>query len=97
MRPRLYNMHHGGVPAGAVDIMRPGPWANWFVVGKDGSRDDVVDKHARKVLTDEALKARIRRELRGRDLKCCCWPRRCHGDVLLKVANEDPAVEAPGD
>jgi hypothetical protein len=29
-------------------------------------------------------------ELRGLDLVCWCAPKACHGDVLLKLAN-DPA------
>ena len=35
--------------------------------------------------------ARIRRDLRGRDLACFCSERSpCHADVLLLVANQDP-------
>ena len=38
--------------------------------------------------------ARIRRELRGRDLACFCSERSpCHADVLLVVANQDPPAE----
>ena len=88
--PKLYNIHHGHVPEGAVDIRRGhGPWGNEFIIGRVGSRNDVCDKHAKKVEADEALKAKIRAELRGRDMVCCCWPKRCHGDTLLKIANAD--------
>jgi Domain of unknown function (DUF4326) len=38
--------------------------------------------------------AKIRRELRGRDLACFCSERSpCHADVLLVVANQDPPGE----
>jgi hypothetical protein len=38
--------------------------------------------------------ARIRRELRGRDLACYCSEHSpCHADVLLVVANQDPPAE----
>jgi hypothetical protein len=38
--------------------------------------------------------ARIRRDLRGRDLACFCSERSpCHADVLLVVANQDPPAE----
>jgi Domain of unknown function (DUF4326) len=38
--------------------------------------------------------ARIRRDLRGRDLACFCSERSpCHADVLLLVANQDPPAE----
>jgi hypothetical protein len=40
--------------------------------------------------------ARIRRDLRGRDLACFCSERSpCHADVLLLVANGDPPAEIP--
>ena len=40
--------------------------------------------------------ARIRRDLRGRDLACFCSERSpCHVDVLLLVANQDPPAEVP--
>jgi Domain of unknown function (DUF4326) len=40
--------------------------------------------------------ARIRRDLRGRDLACFCSERSpCHADVLLLVANQDPPSEIP--
>lgn len=33
-----------------------------------------------------------RRELAGRDVVCACGPdEACHGDILLRYANEDPA------
>jgi hypothetical protein len=40
--------------------------------------------------------ARIRRDLRGRDLACFCSERSpCHADVLLLAANQDPPAEIP--
>jgi len=40
--------------------------------------------------------ARIRRDLRGRDLACFCTEHSaCHADVLLVAANQDPPAEIP--
>jgi hypothetical protein len=40
--------------------------------------------------------ARIRRDLRGRDLACFCSEHSpCHADVLLLAANQDPPAEVP--
>jgi len=42
--------------------------------------------------------ARIKRDLRGRDL--CCWcplDQPCHADVLLEIANPDLALAPPTD
>ena len=29
-------------------------------------------------------------ELRGKDLVCWCAPERCHGDILIELANTGP-------
>jgi hypothetical protein len=69
-----------------VYIGRGGKWGNPFVIGKDGSREDVVEKYevyARgKFSRDELL------ELKGATLKCFCKPLACHGDVLVKLVKE---------
>jgi hypothetical protein len=36
------------------------------------------------------LMARAEGELKGMDLVCHCWPRRCHGEYLYKRANGYP-------
>ncbi len=83
----VYNKHHGTVPPGAVYIGRGSPFGNKYVIGLDGTRDEVCDKHAESVLYDPQMIAMIKRALRGKDLVCFCKPRRCHGDVLLEIAN----------
>ena len=45
---------------------------------------------------DAAYRARVKAELRGKDLACNCrldWP--CHVDVLLMWANRDTSPEEP--
>jgi Domain of unknown function (DUF4326) len=32
--------------------------------------------------------AAVKRELRGKTLLCYCHPKRCHADVLAKIADE---------
>jgi hypothetical protein len=69
-----------------VYIGRPSKWGNPFVIGKDGSRDEVIEKFriwgkARKM--DE----QARQELKGKVLGCWCSPQACHGDVLAEWAN----------
>ena len=67
----------------AVFCGRGGPWGNPFVMGKDGTRDEVCDRFEKEVLPD--LDVSI---LRGRDLLCFCKPARCHCDSILRKANE---------
>ena len=73
-----------------VYIGRPGrgmssEWGNPFVIGKDGTRAEVIAKYKallwRRIksgeVSIEALKA-----LDGKTLGCFCKPQACHGDVI---------------
>jgi hypothetical protein len=84
---KVYNRHHGNAPADAVYIGRGTPWGNPFVMGVDGNRNEVCNKYLVSLLENPLLVARIKRELRGKDLVCSCKPRQCHGDDLLDIAN----------
>jgi len=73
-----------------VRIDRKTKWGNPFVMGRDGNRDAVCDKH-RKWLWGEIRAGRISlRELaslKGKTLGCHCAPERCHGHALEAAAN----------
>ena len=87
--PKVLNKKLYGVPPGAVYIGRPSIWGNPFVIGKDGTRDEVVAKFEAYVRNKPDLLAQLPK-LAGRDVVCWCAPARCHGDVLIKMANERP-------
>lgn len=87
--PQVWNKHHRNAPVNAVYIGRGSPWGNPFVIGADGDRDEVIAKHEAMVRADPLLQVRIREQLAGRDLVCFCAPRACHGDLLLRLANEE--------
>lgn len=72
-------------------IGRPSPFGNPFVIGRDGSRDDVVRKYAEWVIAQPALMARLP-ELAGRTLVCWCAPLPCHGHVL-QILCEDLGID----
>jgi hypothetical protein len=61
-------------------------WANPFKEGRDGTLSEVIAKYHERLLQQPELLARLH-ELRGRALCCWCWPKPCHGDVLLRLAN----------
>lgn len=69
-----------------VYIGRPSKWGNPFVIGRDGTRDEVIEKYAEWIKTQPQLLADLP-ELRGKVLGCFCAPNRCHGDVLVEMAN----------
>lgn len=59
-------------------------WGNPFVIGKDGTRDEVIEKYRQYILGKPELLAQLE-TLRGKTLACWCAPQRCHGDVLVEL------------
>lgn len=91
IRPRLYGKGED-CPEDAVSIMRPGPWGNKFTVREYG-RAEAVRLHREQVLNSPTFMAAIRRELRGKDLVCCCGKKQaCHGSIYLEVANSSDCI-----
>jgi hypothetical protein len=68
-----------------VYIDRPSRWGNPFVVGRDGTREEVIAKYRQWLMGRPDLLARLG-ELRGKVLGCWCKPKACHGDVLAELA-----------
>ena len=86
---KVLNKRIHGIPRGAVYIGRPSIWGNPFVIGKDGQRDDVIAKYETWLLGNGKLIDQLA-ALAGKDLVCWCAPARCHGDVLVRLANKSP-------
>jgi hypothetical protein len=76
------------VSADGVYIGRPSKFGNPFVIGQHGSREQVIARFETWLLGQPALVAAAKRELRGKSLVCWCAPQACHGDVLMRIANE---------
>lgn len=93
MTPRVWNFNYDeDMPDDAVSIMRPGPWGNPFSLSRGYTRARAIAEHRAWVMSQPELVARIRRELHGKHLACCCKPKACHGDFLLWLANLDPLI-----
>ena len=69
-----------------VYIGRPSQWGNPFVIGKDGTREQVIQKYRNWLMTQPSLLAALP-ELKGRTLGCWCSFVVCHGDVLAELAD----------
>lgn len=93
-QPKTFNKYKDGVPAGSVYIGRPSKWGNPFVIGKDGSREEVIAKYRLWLLARPEVVAAAKSELRGKNLVCFCAPLACHGDVLIEVANSAESTSA---
>lgn len=72
-----------------IYIGRPSKWRNPFRLGVDArSRDHVIQLYERWIQTQPELMAALP-ELRGKILGCWCAPKRCHGEVLKRLAEQD--------
>lgn len=85
--PKVYNKYHQNVPEGAVYIGRPSMYGNPFEIGRDGTREEVVETYRDYVENNPELITLIQQNLREKDLVCFCAPKACHGDILLEIAN----------
>jgi len=69
-----------------VYIGRPTKWGNPFIIGRDGTRYEVIKKYRRYLLNNSKLLSEIE-SLRNKVLGCFCAPLPCHGDVLVEFLN----------
>jgi len=65
-------------------IGRPGKWGNPFSIGKDGNREQVIEKYRKYILGKQELLSQLP-ELKNKTLGCWCKPQACHGDVLAEL------------
>jgi hypothetical protein len=87
--PRVLNKYKDKpLPPDSVYVGRPSKWGNPFEIGKHGTREEVIQMFSELVEQIPEFRVQIKRELCGKDLVCFCSPNPCHGDVLLRIANE---------
>ena len=72
-----------------VYIGRPSKWGNPIPLRHESERMEVLRQYKEYLFSRPELIAAAKRELKGKVLGCWCWPKRCHGEVLAEVANED--------
>lgn len=69
-----------------VRIDRKTKWGNPFIIGKDGTREEVIQKYKEWICEQPHLMNSLH-ELKGKRLGCWCKPQPCHGDILADLAN----------
>jgi hypothetical protein len=72
--------------ANRIYVGRPSKWGNPFVIGRDGTRVQVIAQYRAWIVRQPSLMA-VLHELRGKHLVCWCAPERCHAEVLIELAN----------
>lgn len=68
-------------------IDRTTKWGNPFIVGKDGTREEVVEKYKIWIKTRPYLMDSLH-ELKDKILGCWCYPKLCHGNVLIELVEK---------
>lgn len=66
-------------------------FCNPFKVGKDGTRDDVIQKYKSYIISRLESEPAVRAEfqtLKGKRLGCWCKPEACHADILVELMNQ---------
>lgn len=86
---RVLNKYRDGVPKDAGYIGRPSKWGNPFPLRKGQDRNECLEQFEAYLETRPDLVADAKRALKGKDLVCFCAPALCHGDVWLRIANEE--------
>jgi hypothetical protein len=70
-----------------VYIGRGSKWGNPYKIGIDGTRSEVIEKYRNYILNNKELLNDLP-ELKGKILGCWCYPKRCHGEVLLELIEQ---------
>lgn len=97
---RIHDTHHDAIycgrPYGKFVVECFG---NPFIIGQDGFHNECCDKFEAWLSTGESfgnINATEERrrwilthipDLKGKDLECWCWPKRCHCESLASRAN----------
>ena len=70
---------------------RPGPFGNRFIIGKDGTREQVLEKYREyfyaRLKIDNDFRNAIH-ELKGKRLACWCKPEKCHCDIIAEYLDK---------
>lgn len=72
-----------------VYIGRPSKYGNKFIIGIDGNRLEVIEKYEKWLKEQPELINDIKQNLKGKVLGCHCSPKKCHGDIILRIANPE--------
>jgi hypothetical protein len=71
-----------------VLIDRTTKWGNPYEIGRDGLREEVIEKYRNYILSSPLLNDI--HELKDKVLGCWCKPLACHGDVLKEICDNLP-------
>jgi len=70
-----------------IYIGRGSVYGNPFRIGRNGTREQVIEKYREWVKTRPEILDHLE-ALRDKRLGCYCKPAACHGDVLIELLGE---------
>ena len=91
MQTTVHNLRREAMRPGDIRIDRRTEFGNEFIIGRDGTRADVIAKFEaaeRARLAKSAARRATVRQMHGRRLFCWCEPEPCHGNVYARLAAE---------
>lgn len=88
MLPKVRNIQSYLGSESTVWCGRPSKWGNPFIIGKDGNRDEVIQKYKEWIINNEELLNSLH-ELKDKVLLCYCWPKKCHCDILVELIKQE--------
>ena len=72
-----------------VYIGRGSFWGNPFIIGKDGTREEVISRYEIHIMDNADEFFDRLPELIGKRLGCFCKPQACHGDILIRMIEDE--------
>jgi len=70
-----------------IYIGRPGLLGNPYIIGKDGTREECIEKYRKLFYSSGTHKSYAKRCCKDKRLGCFCKPLPCHGDVIADFLN----------
>lgn len=70
-----------------IYVGRPSEYGNPYIIGKDGTRSQVLQLYKKDLLSNIDLMIKIKKELKGKVLGCYCLPLLCHAQLLSWLCN----------
>jgi len=93
--PRVYHCKKVPYDADPVYVGRPTKYGNPYshmdgtlAKYKVATREEAIAKYEEWIRGQPELIAMVKKELKNKDVSCWCFPAQCHGNILIKIANE---------
>ena len=85
----LWNKRNPLCPSTAINCGRPSPWGNPFIIGRDGTREEVIEKYRVYAIKRNALDPSwLAPLITATDVYCWCTPKACHVEVIAEILSE---------